>query len=236
MAGGAVARTLAWCSPRLLVVRQTAPPAAYAVTHTESARCCAQTVEETGDPDARSYLLQRAGRLPPQRTAASAVRSPDSGECGRKAWRRGRGETTNALCCVVCPSTGRTELLAEHPRSSSWPGRRLQVINCVCGNNIRNEFMLDCDQCHLWSHGKCLGVFLSRAWLTRPPTRPRGHRARPPGPVSSIRGLMCGPLAGHGLQVSTAATHRNPGFVTRAKSSGRSVGVGPCTSGAMCAG
>jgi len=37
-----------------------------------------------------------------------------------------------------------------------------EIVNCVCGNtnapDSTYDFMLDCDQCHVWFHGKCVGI------------------------------------------------------------------------------
>ena len=31
-------------------------------------------------------------------------------------------------------------------------------MGCLCGNSTRDKFSLDCDSCHVWFHGACVGV------------------------------------------------------------------------------
>ena len=33
-----------------------------------------------------------------------------------------------------------------------------EKIGCLCGNSTRDKFSLDCDICHVWFHGACVGV------------------------------------------------------------------------------
>ena len=37
-----------------------------------------------------------------------------------------------------------------------------EIVHCVCGNthppDSTYDFMLDCDKCHVWFHGKCVGI------------------------------------------------------------------------------
>lgn len=30
--------------------------------------------------------------------------------------------------------------------------------NCVCFQGYQGQFMLDCDRCHKWYHGSCVGI------------------------------------------------------------------------------
>ncbi len=40
------------------------------------------------------------------------------------------------------------------------PSSANETIRCVCGNNTEmpDKMMLDCDQCHAWFHGRCVGI------------------------------------------------------------------------------
>jgi hypothetical protein len=34
-------------------------------------------------------------------------------------------------------------------------------VRCVCGKGDDGRFMLDCDCCHAWFHGECVGGYTS---------------------------------------------------------------------------
>ena len=44
---------------------------------------------------------------------------------------------------------------ADESAQPTDPG---EETRCVCGVGYNGEFMLDCDQCHCWFHGSCVGV------------------------------------------------------------------------------
>lgn len=76
------------------------------------------------------------------------------------------GEAIKIELHGVCPSTVASAVarpgLHARLRDIIWsmpePQRPGEVIRCACGKGYNGEFMLDCDHCHCWFHGSCVGV------------------------------------------------------------------------------
>lgn len=52
----------------------------------------------------------------------------------------------------------RRELKEEGQASQEQDNYDEEVIECICGNNKDLGFMISCEKCYAWLHGKCVGI------------------------------------------------------------------------------
>ena len=78
-----------------------------------------------------------------------------------RAWDGDGGDELSGEEEVGMVSHIEAPLVFPPPREadeSAHPTDPGEEIRCVCGVGYNGEFMLDCDQCHCWFHGSCVGV------------------------------------------------------------------------------
>eukprot|EP01117_Protostelium_nocturnum_P009792 TRINITY_DN3498_c0_g2_i2.p1 TRINITY_DN3498_c0_g2~~TRINITY_DN3498_c0_g2_i2.p1 ORF type:complete len:775 (+),score=185.57 TRINITY_DN3498_c0_g2_i2:138-2462(+) len=73
-------------------------------------------------------------------------------------------ERQNTHLIPGAPGTNKDVLSLPEPR---MPGQQpmtsenygdAEVIDCICGNNKDLGFMISCEKCYAWLHGKCVGI------------------------------------------------------------------------------
>ena len=66
------------------------------------------------------------------------------------------GKITSAVAGTLQQNRENPLNLPEN-MSSQFPSPEKEVNRCFCGRNV-NTFMVDCDRCHSWFHGSCIGI------------------------------------------------------------------------------
>jgi cohesin loading factor subunit SCC2 len=58
--------------------------------------------------------------------------------------------------CLTCSVNWLT--LKKDVISNGQPSDEQEDASCICKKGYKGDFMLDCDSCHKWFHGHCVGV------------------------------------------------------------------------------
>jgi hypothetical protein len=93
------------------------------------------------------------------------------------------------------------EMVGSDSGRPSSPNERLQpgspnssfdeeVIDCICGNNKDLGFMISCEKCYAWLHGKCVGISKRNEpevyYCPRCEKKPIANIPPPPLPVAKL--------------------------------------------------
>ncbi len=67
-------------------------------------------------------------------------------------------ESRTSLFTATTTTAAKVPICHEGIPPSGKPSDEEEDSSCMCGKGYSGEFMLDCDECHKWFHGTCVGV------------------------------------------------------------------------------
>jgi cohesin loading factor subunit SCC2 len=96
---------------------------------------------------------------------SNVSRNHDYSSCARSV----AIEIIGKICIVMCKemdNQNRSPFMIRERTSQFSPNatakEEIDHFGCLCGNLNFQEFMLDCDDCHFWFHGRCVGISKSQ--------------------------------------------------------------------------
>jgi len=73
----------------------------------------------------------------------------------RQALREHEQDEIKEAAKVTSRKRDRKEFKEEQEAQENYDE---EVIECICGNNKDLGFMISCEKCYAWLHGKCVGI------------------------------------------------------------------------------